>query len=158
MSAVLVLALAVALALAVVPRLLGGSALTVLSGSMEPRYSVGDVVVVVPAEADDIQVGDVVTFQPVSADPTLVTHRVVAKALGSESSARFVTRGDANGADDAPVVADQIMGRVAYHVPAVGQVALAVGEHARPLVLTVAGGLLTYAVVMIFAPSRRRTA
>jgi len=137
-GAVLLLGLlALALAVAVVPRLLGGAALTVLSGSMEPTYSPGDVVVAVPQDSYDV--GDVVTFQPVSGDPTLVTHRVVGVRLGSET--RYVTRGDANGADDAPIVADQVMGRVVYHVPYVGHLAVAAGPY-RGLVVTGAGCLL----------------
>lgn len=156
LTVVVALSLAMALALAVVPRLLGGAALTVLSGSMEPLYSAGDVVVVVPAKPGEIQVGDVVTFQPVSGDPTLITHRVVAMPLGGET--RFVTRGDANGADDDPILAEQVMGRAVYHVPAVGHVTLAAGEHARSLVVAGAVGLLGYAAVMLLRTSRRGAA
>src|SRR5699024_1764038 len=79
-SVLLIAVLALAVLLAVVPRLLGGEALTVLTGSMQPTYSPGDVVVSVPQE--EYQVGDVVTFQPVSGDPTLVTHRIVAVTVG----------------------------------------------------------------------------
>ena len=89
------LVLALVLALVVVPRVLGGSALAVLSGSMEPRLSPGDVVVVrgVDDPAATTQVGDVVAFQPTSDDPTLVTHRVVAKKFATDvrGSSRAVT-------------------------------------------------------------------
>src|SRR5699024_11844299 len=92
--------LARAVAVAVVPRVMGGDALAVLTGSMQPTYSPGDVVVSVPQEA--YQVGDVVTFQPVSGDPTLVTHRIVAVTVGGPPGEQYITRRDANGDDADP--------------------------------------------------------
>lgn len=158
LGAVLVLALlALTLAVAVVPRVLGGAALTVLTGSMEPTYSPGDMVVAVPQ--DSYEVGDVVTFQPVSDDPTLVTHRVVGVRLGTDT--RYVTRGDANGADDEPIQAGQVMGRVVYHVPYVGHVATAAGSHRGLLLTTVACLLIGYGAYLAISDSlagRRRGA
>lgn len=155
---VLVLALlALALAVAVVPRLLGGAALTVLTGSMEPTYSPGDMVVSVPVET--YEVGDVVTFQPVSDDPTLITHRIVGVQLGAET--RYVTRGDANGADDEPIQAEQVMGRVVYHIPYVGHVAGAAGPHRGLVVTAVACLLIGYGGYLFVSDSlagRRRGA
>lgn len=157
-SAVLVVALLLlALAVAVVPRLLGGAALTVLTGSMEPTYSPGDMVVSVPAETYDV--GDVVTFQPVPDDPALITHRIVGVQLGAET--RYVTRGDANGADDAPIVAEQVMGRVVYHIPYLGHVASAAGPHRGLLVTAVASLLIGYGAYLFISDSlagRRRGA
>src|SRR5699024_11344011 len=49
-SVLLVAVLALAVALAVVPRAMGGEALTVLTGSMEPTYAPGDVVVSGPRD------------------------------------------------------------------------------------------------------------
>lgn len=156
MTIVLIGALLLALAVAVVPRVMGGSALTVLSGSMEPTYSAGDMVIAVPQER--YRVGDVVTFQPMSNDPTLITHRIVGTRMGS-SGTEFVTRGDANGADDAPIVADQIMGRVLYHVPSVGHLALAVGNQRGVLITLIATGLIGYGAFLVVADTvttRRR--
>src|SRR5690625_6594570 len=84
-------------ALAVAPRVMNGAALTVLTGSMEPTYSPGDMVVSVPQDRYDV--GDVVTFQPVSGDPMLITHRVVAIQLGGPGGTRYVTRGRTNGTE-----------------------------------------------------------
>lgn len=145
---VLVLAiLALALALAVVPRAMGGEALTVLTGSMEPTYSPGDMVVSVPR--DSYAVGDVVTFQPVSNDPTLITHRIVAIQLGGPEGTSYVTRGDANGANDEPIQAEQVMGEVVYHVPYVGHLALAAGEHRSALIAICGAALIGYGVYSV---------
>jgi signal peptidase len=158
MTGLVVVALAAAVALAVVPRLLGGASLTVLSGSMEPLYSPGDVVVVESVTPEEVQVGDIVAFQPVSGEPTLITHRVVAKQLGGVEGTYFITRGDANGADDDPIVGEQIMGRAVYHLPVVGHVALWAGGHEQTIVTGAGVVLVAYALVMIVRPSRKRAA
>lgn len=149
-AVLLVALLLLAAAVAVVPRVLGGAALTVLTGSMEPTYSPGDMVVAVPQ--DRYEVGDVVTFQPVSGDPTLVTHRVVGVTLGAEPA--YVTRGDANGADDDPVSPEQVMGRVVYHVPYVGHLADTVGPHRGVVVTAAACLLIGYGSYLVIADSR----
>lgn len=149
-AVLLVALLLLAAAVAVVPRVLGGAALTVLTGSMEPTYSPGDMVVSVPQ--DQYEVGDVVTFQPVAGDPTLITHRVVGVTLGAETA--YITRGDANGADDDPVSPEQVMGRVAYHVPYVGHLAGAVGPHRGVVVTAVACLLIGYGSYLVIADSR----
>ncbi|WP_022870293.1 signal peptidase I [Yaniella halotolerans] len=141
-SAVLIALLLLVMISTVLPRLIGGAGLTVLSSSMEPTYSPGDMVITVPQES--YAIGDVVTFQPVSNDPTLVTHRIVAQRSGADGVS-YVTRGDANGSDDEPIVADQVMGKVLYHVPYIGHVSLAIGDHRNTLILVVAAGLLLYA-------------
>lgn len=141
-SAVLIALLALVLASTVVPRFFGGAGLTVLSSSMEPTYSPGDMVITVPQ--DSYAIGDVVTFQPISNDPTLVTHRIVAQRSGSDGVS-YLTRGDANGSADDPIVADQVMGKVLYHVPYIGHVSSAIGDHRDTLILIVAAGLLLYA-------------
>src|SRR5699024_2032677 len=137
-TAVLVGLLLLVGAVVIIPKLLGGAGLTVLTGSMEPVYSPGDMVITVPQ--DSYAVGDVVTFQPISGDPTLITHRIVAYRHGDDGVS-FVTRGDANAYDDQPIIEQQVMGKVLYHVPLVGHVALAFGEHRTTLVM-VAGVVL----------------
>jgi len=155
LTAVLLGVLALVAAVVVFPRAVDGAALTVLTGSMEPTYSPGDMIIVrgVTDANREVQVGDAVTFQPVSDDPALVTHRVVSKSFSS-SGTSFVTRGDANGADDDPIVPAQIKGVVMYSVPWVGHVSLWLGEK-RGLAITIAAcALLGYAAVMILRPDR----
>ncbi|MFC8191366.1 signal peptidase I [Cellulomonas sp. NPDC057328] len=158
-SVVVLAVLTLAVALAVVPKALDGAALTVLTGSMVPTYDPGDVVVVrgVQDAAAEVQVGDVVTFQPVSDDPSLITHRVVDKLLTSDGTL-FVTRGDANSADDEPLVPGQIKATAVYHVPWVGHLSLWLGQRRGLVVMAGALALLGYAAVMVLRPERRRTA
>lgn len=136
---VLILVMALLAACVIVPRLLGAVPLTVLTSSMEPIHSPGDLVVSRPVPIDDIAIGDVVTMQPVSGDPTLVTHRVIAKTFSSDGEVTLTTRGDANGADDDPIVADQVMGKVIYAVPLIGHVTYALEPAHRTALATGAG-------------------
>jgi signal peptidase len=114
---------AVAVAIAVVPTMAGGHTLTVLSGSMAPALPVGSVVVDRPTATGSLRVGDVITYattDEVSQAPVMITHRVIA-IDASSSGPVFTTKGDANNvADDRPVTAAQVRGKVWYHVPYVG--------------------------------------
>lgn len=143
---VLVVVVAALAASVVVPRVIGGVSLTVLTGSMRPTIEPGDLIVVKPVAADEVQIGDIVTFQPVSDDPTVITHRVVAKTFTPDGT-QFITRGDANGADDDPIEGDQIRGRLVYEVPKLGFVASLLGGNRTELVLIVGGGLVIVSIV-----------
>ena len=86
-----------------VPEFFGYSFLRVISTSMEPIINHDDMILVKKVNADDIKTGDVITFK--SRDPYLNgflnTHRVVDIIEDGESGEReFVTKGDANGAED----------------------------------------------------------
>lgn len=93
------------------PTVFGYSTAVVMSGSMEPELSVGDLIV--NCAQGNYAVGDVVTFDTGS---TLTTHRIV-----GESSEGYVTQGDANNASDLDAVPpESIVGRVVASVPHAG--------------------------------------
>jgi signal peptidase len=137
---------AVAVALTLVPALVGGHALTVLSPSMVPALPPGSVLVDRPVAADSVRVGDVITYattDEVSGVPILITHRVVAIESNS-AGPTFITQGDANNAaDDRPVEGAQIRGKVWYHVPYIGV--------ARNFLLAQGAGLILGGVVALVA-------
>lgn len=54
---------------------LGFRAYNVLSGSMEPELSKGDMVIVKAVPAEELQTGDIVTYYPTDEVGTTVTHR-----------------------------------------------------------------------------------
>ena len=92
------------------PMPLGFGAAVVLSGSMEPEFSVGDLLIV--TEKESYKVGDVVVFQD---DGMTVTHRIV-----SITEEEIVTKGDANNSEDSPITREQIKGSVLFAVPFLG--------------------------------------
>lgn len=146
--------IAVALAVVVVPRLVDAVPLTILSGSMQPLYRPGDMVISQRTTPDLIEVGDVVTFQPVSGNPILITHRVIAKTVG-DAGIGFITRGDANGAADEPIAGEQVRGRVLYAVPLVGHLTRAIPDAARgPLIATLGIGLLAWGAASLLRRPR----
>lgn len=152
----LVIALIVVAAVVMtVPRLMGGATLTILTGSMQPTLNPGDVIAVVPVADADLRLGDVVTFQPVSGDPTLVTHRLV-DIDSSTATPVFVTRGDANSADDAPIIGDQIQGRMLYVIPVLGWARTLLGPAVPAIVATAAAVLIVFGAIAVLRPSRAR--
>jgi signal peptidase len=106
--------------LTVIPRATHGTALTVLTGSMTPGIPVGSVVIDRPVDPGTLRVGDIATYQKEPGKAEYITHRIV-KIDGSTSPTTFTFKGDANrGADEAPVPATAIRGKVWFHVPYLG--------------------------------------
>ena len=100
-------------------RLVGLQVFNVVSGSMEPTYSVGDLIYVKTVDPDSIQVGDPVTFI-LNEDLVVATHRVV--AIDRENRT-FTTKGDANGTEDAaPVHFNNVIGVPVFAIPMLGYV------------------------------------
>lgn len=99
-----------------VPMPFGVGAAVVLSGSMEPELSTGDLLII--AERESYNVGDVVVYQD---GRTAVTHRIV-----SISGNEVITRGDANNTEDEPITLEQIKGEVVLAIPCMGFVVNAI--------------------------------
>lgn len=92
------------------PMPFGFGSAVVLSGSMEPELSVGDLLLVLPSEA--YEVDQIVVYQD---GRTLVVHRI----LRFEGD-NVVTQGDANNKEDDPIPLTAIKGRVVFALPLVG--------------------------------------
>lgn len=151
-------AVAVLAAAVVVPRLGGATPYTVLTGSMQPGYPPGTLVVVRPVPVEEIGIGDVITYQLESGESAVVTHRVVGLTAGLNGDGALVTQGDANAVPDAdPVRPVQVRGRLWYAVPYHGHVNNFIGGDQRRIgAYAVAGGLLGYAALMFAGSIRER--
>ena len=150
--------IALVTAVFVAPRLMGGASLTVLTGSMRPTLQPGDVAVVRGIEpskvCQEIGIGQIVTFMPNPDDASLVTHRVVAKTVGSfddGTRCRLITQGDANNAADQPVSPVQVRAVFMYAVPWLGWVRQWASDNPIP-VFAIAG----VAAVGVLIWDRRR--
>lgn len=103
------------------PAVAGYQLYIVLSGSMSPSFEAGSIVLVRPLDAAEVRAGDIITYRdpdPEKAD-TITTHRVV--AVSPTEPLGFITRGDANDANDPlPVPGGSLIGRVDYSVPYLG--------------------------------------
>jgi len=94
----------------------------VLSGSMEPEIAVGGLVVIRPADTQQLNVGDVISFKLPGID-TPICHRVI-DIQQTDGSRFFQTKGDANEEPDVnPVPAEAITGKEVIYLPHVGNLA-----------------------------------
>lgn len=96
--------------------LFGFRMFTVLTGSMEPKYNVGDVLFSKSIDPDDIKVGDAISYLGESGDvkDKVVTHEVVEIETAENGEKIFHTKGIANIIEDPIVHADQIYGKVIH--------------------------------------------
>ena len=92
------------------PMPFGIGATVVLSGSMEPELSTGDLLIVV--KDSEYELEDVVVYQ---SGKSAVVHRII--DIDGES---ITTKGDANNAPDDPITVEHIKGRVLWAIPYAG--------------------------------------
>lgn len=135
----------------VLPVALGWTPRLILSGSMEPRVQVGDVIVTREAPAAALDKGNIVTVADPDHPDRTRTHRVVER----DAQGRLVLKGDANReADSSPVPAESVLGVGVLRVPFVGRPAYWMAE-GNWWALVATAGLLGWCVVSAF-PGRRR--
>lgn len=105
-----------------VPSLFGIRPFSVQTGSMEPTFYAGDLIVdTTVKDYDSLKVGDVITFWTViQGERALNTHRIIAiEDCGTYYS--FTTRGDNNSMEDALTVhQSEIVGIYKFRIPRVG--------------------------------------
>lgn len=97
--AVLALALALLLIIGILPALGLYRTATVLSGSMRPTFSPGDVVMLVPEPLSAVRVGQVISYRVPVGEHQIETHRVV-RIIKGGAAPTVQTRGDANNTND----------------------------------------------------------
>jgi signal peptidase I len=114
--ALLALGLIFFLTIAVLPRLGLYRPVTVLSGSMRPTFSPGDMVIDVPEPVSSVRVGQVVSYQVPTGIHQVETHRIV-KILQGGAHPVIQTQGDANSWPD-PWTA-KLEGKTAWRMVAV---------------------------------------
>lgn len=120
--------------------IIGFRSYTVLSGSMEPEFYPGDMVITKHKSKTDIQVNDIVTFR--DNDGVIITHRIIGETLDG-----YITKGDNNNVEDADILTpENIIGEVKFSIPKLGYVMTFLS---KPIVLAVemfllAGFILFY--------------
>lgn len=96
------------------PTINGYAMLEVVSGSMEPIISIGDMVII-DTKVNDYKVKDIVTFKDVNS--SFVTHRII--EITDEG---FLTKGDANNKEDGIIPKDKIVGKYIFKIDNVGAI------------------------------------
>lgn len=89
---------------------------TVITGSMEPKYKVGDVLIAKNVEPSTIKIGDAISYQGVRGDAKdkVITHQVVGINKDAQGKYIFRAKGLANLIEDPIVHEDQLFGVVIY--------------------------------------------
>lgn len=126
-------------------RLVGLQVFHVVSPSMEPTYSEGDLIYVKAVDPDSVKVGDPITFV-LNEDLVVATHRVV--AIDSENR-QFTTKGDANKTEDAaPVHFNNLIGIPVFAIPLLGYVSAYI-QSPPGMYIAIAFGVVLLAAVFL---------
>ena len=127
-------------------RLMGLQVFNVVSPSMEPTYSVGDLLYVKTVDPDSVKVGDPITFV-LNENLVVATHRVI--RVDAENR-HFYTKGDANEtADAAPVHFNNLIGVPVFSIPLLGYVSNYIQQ---PPGTYVAIGVVAVLLISVFLP------
>ena len=127
-------------------RLLGYEVFNVISGSMEPTYSKGDLIYVKEVDPYTIRVGDPITFVA-NEELVVATHRVIKVDLANQ---QFYTKGDANeDPDQKPVSFRNVKGVPQFSIPYLGYVSDYI---ANPPGTYVAIGAVVIMLILAFLP------
>lgn len=98
-----------------VPSVFGIKFMSVLSGSMQPKIEVGDLVAIKSTVPKNIKKGDVITYR--LTDDIFITHRVI-DIICDNGEYLFITKGDANNIeDDEKVNSSRLIGKVFLVIP-----------------------------------------
>jgi signal peptidase len=133
----------------------GHPMLVVLSGSMSPAIGTGDMIIdekLSGNRAGHLQAGQIITFYPDTGTSTSFTHRI-AEVTSAGGQVAYVTKGDANNAPDATLVApSQILGLYDAKIPGAGYAMYALRQPltlglllAAPILWFISGLLLSWA-------------
>lgn len=129
------------------PRIFGYSQAIVVSGSMEPLFSAGDLLLF--REQETYEINDVVIF---SQQDYYVTHRIVDTKEGG-----FVTQGDANNTQDEEVLRpEQIQGKMVAVFTGVGAVLTFFKSPLGIFILIILGTLLIEIPYMLNENQKKR--
>jgi signal peptidase len=129
----------------------------VSSGSMQPTYNVGDLLVIQKIPSDKLQVGDVIVFE-VSTRSYDIVHRIIEIQYNSQDGKLyFRTKGDNNLSPDywrgrecwnGMIPEENVIGKVIFSVPLIGYVSLAVSSEYGVLVI----GAVILLIILISIP------
>ncbi|MGL5715791.1 MAG: signal peptidase I, partial [Paraclostridium sp.] len=96
--------------------IIGYRSYTVLSGSMEPEFYPGDMVITKHKNKTDIQINDIVTYN--DSDGVIITHRIM-----EQTPEGYITKGDNNNVEDTEIlIKENIIGEVKFSIPKLGYV------------------------------------
>ena len=109
-----------------VPSVGGIFPMIILTDSMEPEFSSGDLIICHTTDAEKVQEGDIICFyDPAGNGTSTVTHRVMKVTTDESGALAWETKGDANNTEDSMLVpAENLVGIYQRHISGLGNVAM----------------------------------
>lgn len=102
----------------VTPDFFGYKTFSIISGSMEPKIVVDDIVIVKNVDKNQIRVNDIITFKT---ENEIITHRVIKIEL-IDNNLIYTTKGDSNEVTDIEKIEyNQIEGKYVGKIPKIGK-------------------------------------
>jgi signal peptidase I len=137
---------------------LGYRLYNVKTASMTPKadgsspkggFRAGDTILVEMVQPESIQVGDIITYAPGDDPNVYLTHRVVEVMdhYNEYEGVSFITKGDANDSNDAPITGDMVIGKKVYSLPRTGVALQFIRENLLTSALTIA---LAIGAILLF--------
>lgn len=91
----------------------------VLTGSMEPNYNIGDLIIVKEVKEDELNVGDAITYSVGNGSET-VSHRIISITI-QNGEKLYQTKGDNNSSADPDLVSfNNIEGKIVCKISKLG--------------------------------------
>ncbi len=91
----------------------------VATGSMEPQYNIGDLIITREIPEEEIKIGDIINYISENKTDT-ITHRVV-DIIEKDGQTYYKTKGDNNNSEDSELVQySQIKGKLLFKVSKLG--------------------------------------
>jgi signal peptidase len=122
--------------------------MVIASGSMEPSFRAGDLVVVRGTPFEKIQIDDVIVFRsPRPGDERVYIHRAI--GFVSKDGTTYVrTKGDDISVSDSWLTSEEdYIGRILAKIPLVGRIRLAAGPNVLNVILVIVLVNLVYFIL-----------
>ena len=101
--------------------ILGFRQYVVATGSMEPEYNIGDVIIIREKPEEEIKIGDIINYTSENGIDT-ITHRVV-DIIEKDGQNYYKTKGDNNNSEDSKLVDySQVKGTLVFKISKLGTV------------------------------------
>ena len=103
------------------PNILGYHIYYIASGSMDPTIKVGEVIVGKETDITEFKENDIVTFYGTKGalSGKIITHRII-KIYEEDGETYLITKGDATGNEDDPILATDVISVMKFKIPLAG--------------------------------------
>lgn len=134
-----------------VPSVFGYKPFIVLSGSMETKIHVGDLIITKETDPETLEVNDVIAFR--DQENTVTTHRII-DVVEKNGITYFITKGDNNNSQDQNLVEyKDVEGLYVTRIPGIGNM---LNELSKPTTVIIVGLGLTVIFILAFQISNNK--